>query len=222
MDPLCEKYYNISPYSYCAGNPIRYVDPDGRDYRLFFDHDNRTITIFANYKVAQDASEVFSIASEYWNSQSFKIGDYTVGFNITDQADENGKYLNTIDITENPDADDKNTSGITKKGNIISLFDEEPAAETVEHEIGHTLGLGHYTDENNGNPIANIMYYNGYNRGTELYQEQVQDILYFGKSSTPNFDYASDGRSKVNLGKCVPPTMFGTNYRKNIRRINKR
>ena len=30
MDPLCEKYYNISPYSYCAGNPIRYVDPDGR------------------------------------------------------------------------------------------------------------------------------------------------------------------------------------------------
>ena len=31
MDPLCEKYYNISPYSYCAGNPIRYVDPDGRD-----------------------------------------------------------------------------------------------------------------------------------------------------------------------------------------------
>lgn len=145
-----------------------------------------------------------------------------MGFNITDQADENGKYLNTIDITENPDADDKNTSGITKKGNIISLFDEEPAAETVEHEIGHTLGLGHYTDENNGNPIANIMYYNGYHRGTELYQEQVQDILYFGKSSTPNFDYASDGRSKVNLGKCVPPTMFGTNYRKNIRRINKR
>ena len=32
MDPLCEKYYNISPYSYCAGNPIRYVDPDGCDW----------------------------------------------------------------------------------------------------------------------------------------------------------------------------------------------
>ena len=31
MDPLCGKYYNISPYSYCAGNPIRYVDPDGRE-----------------------------------------------------------------------------------------------------------------------------------------------------------------------------------------------
>ena len=30
MDPLCEKYYHISPYVYCAGNPVRYVDPDGR------------------------------------------------------------------------------------------------------------------------------------------------------------------------------------------------
>ena len=31
MDPLAEKYYNVSPYVYCAGNPIRYVDPDGRE-----------------------------------------------------------------------------------------------------------------------------------------------------------------------------------------------
>ena len=30
MDPMCEKYYNISPYSYCAGNPVRYVDMDGK------------------------------------------------------------------------------------------------------------------------------------------------------------------------------------------------
>ena len=26
MDPLAEKYYNVSPYAYCMGNPIRYVD----------------------------------------------------------------------------------------------------------------------------------------------------------------------------------------------------
>ena len=27
MDPLAEKYYNISPYAYCANNPIRHIDP---------------------------------------------------------------------------------------------------------------------------------------------------------------------------------------------------
>ena len=31
MDPLSEKYYNVSPYAYCAGNPVYAIDPDGRD-----------------------------------------------------------------------------------------------------------------------------------------------------------------------------------------------
>ena len=37
-DPLCEKYYPLSPYAYCANNPVNYVDPDGRD-TLFFNND---------------------------------------------------------------------------------------------------------------------------------------------------------------------------------------
>lgn len=31
MDPLCEKYYSISPYAYCHNNPVNRIDPDGRD-----------------------------------------------------------------------------------------------------------------------------------------------------------------------------------------------
>ena len=31
MDPLAEKYYGVSPYAYCMGNPVRYVDPSGMD-----------------------------------------------------------------------------------------------------------------------------------------------------------------------------------------------
>jgi RHS repeat-associated protein len=30
MDPLAEKYYDISPYAWCGNNPVRFVDPDGR------------------------------------------------------------------------------------------------------------------------------------------------------------------------------------------------
>ena len=29
QDPLSEKYYGISPYAYCAGNPVNLVDPSG-------------------------------------------------------------------------------------------------------------------------------------------------------------------------------------------------
>ena len=31
IDPLCEKYYNVSPYNYCLNNPVMLVDPDGKD-----------------------------------------------------------------------------------------------------------------------------------------------------------------------------------------------
>ncbi len=34
MDPLCEKYYHISPYAYCAGNPVNAVGPDGKDWYI--------------------------------------------------------------------------------------------------------------------------------------------------------------------------------------------
>ena len=30
IDPLCEKYYSVSPYAYCANNPVKFIDPDGR------------------------------------------------------------------------------------------------------------------------------------------------------------------------------------------------
>ena len=30
MDPMAEKYYGWSPYNYCANNPIKNVDPDGK------------------------------------------------------------------------------------------------------------------------------------------------------------------------------------------------
>ena len=31
VDPLAEKYYSVSPYTYCLNNPMRFVDLDGTD-----------------------------------------------------------------------------------------------------------------------------------------------------------------------------------------------
>lgn len=37
MDPHAEKYYHLSPYSYCGGNPVNAIDPNGKDiYMLFY------------------------------------------------------------------------------------------------------------------------------------------------------------------------------------------
>ena len=31
VDPMAEKYYSISPYAHCLNNPMKYIDPSGKD-----------------------------------------------------------------------------------------------------------------------------------------------------------------------------------------------
>ena len=41
MDPLAEKYYHISPYAYCAGNPVNLVDPEGKEIWIVLNKDQK-------------------------------------------------------------------------------------------------------------------------------------------------------------------------------------
>jgi len=37
-DPMSDKYSSMSPYNYCANNPVILVDPDGREVFLLGDY----------------------------------------------------------------------------------------------------------------------------------------------------------------------------------------
>ena len=37
VDPMADKYPSISPYAYCAWNPVKLVDPDGREFGKTYD-----------------------------------------------------------------------------------------------------------------------------------------------------------------------------------------
>ncbi len=68
MDPLCEKYYGISPYVYCRNNPILRIDIDGLyDFESISNWSNPIIAVFPiaeqrdetiqlDYQSAHDAS----------------------------------------------------------------------------------------------------------------------------------------------------------------------
>jgi len=47
MDPLSDKYPSMSPFMYCAGNPVRLIDPNGMEIE----------TSIARYKTMKDGSE---------------------------------------------------------------------------------------------------------------------------------------------------------------------
>ena len=47
LDPMAGKYPAITPYSYCAGNPVNLVDPEGKDI-YSFDKRSGTFTIVEN------------------------------------------------------------------------------------------------------------------------------------------------------------------------------
>ncbi len=44
IDPFCEKYYHLSPYVFCAANPLRYTDPSGA--RIYLSQDMNLKQIF--------------------------------------------------------------------------------------------------------------------------------------------------------------------------------
>ncbi|MBE6266222.1 MAG: RHS repeat-associated core domain-containing protein [Prevotella ruminicola] len=52
IDPLCEKYYSVSPYVYCANNPIMFVDLHGDSITI----DNQSIA--AIYNGLEDGSHI--------------------------------------------------------------------------------------------------------------------------------------------------------------------
>ncbi|MBR3466417.1 MAG: hypothetical protein IKH15_04275 [Bacteroidales bacterium] len=41
VDPMADKYPGLSPYTYCADNPVKLVDPDGRTFVVGDDNESR-------------------------------------------------------------------------------------------------------------------------------------------------------------------------------------
>lgn len=90
VDPMAEKYYSISPYAYCVGDPINCIDPDGRDAIISIDGNNITISasvVLTGQYATQELADLYKQGiMEQWGAiSSFTAIDgteYSVTWNI--------------------------------------------------------------------------------------------------------------------------------------------
>lgn len=46
IDPLADSSWSFTPYHYVANNPMLFVDPDGRDFLIWYENDEGKMVNF--------------------------------------------------------------------------------------------------------------------------------------------------------------------------------
>ena len=79
VDPLSEKYYDVSPYTYCGNNPVRYIDPDGKKIVLIGSQEERMKMLSYLQRLTNDnlfvnrkTGEV-TIGGKRWDNRNKKL-----------------------------------------------------------------------------------------------------------------------------------------------------
>jgi hypothetical protein len=75
-DPLSEEYYSLSPYVYCANNPVRYIDPNGMEIK-----DPDKIVENQKKQLNQAITDIKGFVKN--GMVSSEIGDMLIGVNNT-------------------------------------------------------------------------------------------------------------------------------------------
>lgn len=118
IDPHAENYYHLSPYSYCGGNPVNAIDPDGRStwvtnhaegqYQIVggnLDDKDRNIYVGDFNKegvfIPTGSIGVSTSITSFYNSDAKGGGSWQIG-SIIDLNDNSGdRFLSNL-ISNNP------------------------------------------------------------------------------------------------------------------------
>ena len=144
IDPLAEKYYSISPYAFVANNPIRYIDPDGREIQLPGD------------KKAQDAYTQMLHAS---TGNNYSLVNNTLTMTGTDANFKGAKSATLINVIQTG-MDSKNVYSISlvggkkdDKGVFIDSYNDKKIDVSDLKTLGSAgtelqgAAIGHYLNE---------------------------------------------------------------------------
>ena len=134
VDPLADKYPSLSPYAYCAWNPVRLVDPNGREIRIYYKNKSGIAKLFERRKYI-----VYTPNMNYLGNNSF-VKETVNALNYVIKGDTQG-IINTISN------DQENVVKIKKT--YIGNDHYSPKSNTIKYHPQSGLLI---TDEN-GNSI---------------------------------------------------------------------
>ena len=211
VDPMVDKYPSLSPYAYCAWNPVKLVDPDGRDGVCKVSNTNKTLTVSANYYVR--IGEVLRTNREMGYMYSFK-DVAKMQKSINDQLNDakyivsEGEYsgysvvfdLRFIPVASQDYADIENRQRDYFKGvSISNFFQKRPDGPFFRTDNG--LPIRGRTD-NHKNIIMNYKYDHKRTRIHEIFH-----TLFFDNDNAPegigNYDPGEDYPNQNDINKMI-------------------
>lgn len=138
MDPLAEKYYWISPYAYCANNPVNYADINGDSIFIDYEHQDEILSMINN--VAQGIFGVTDNGFLFLSNEmkpSVDTDNYSKYYR--DLLIEGIKSNNTISVSIASIINYKNkTYDLNELGQGITIFDNQQAHVYISGESHKT------------------------------------------------------------------------------------
>ena len=169
MDPMAEKYYSISPYAYCANNPVNYVDPDGK-YITYTNNSNH-ITYFY-YK------------GNFYNSSFKYVNGHLVPKSNKVYVPSNSYMNRTLQALRKMEN--------SKNEEIKKVFDAVSNMDSgFEHNIhADTEGKGSYThSEDRGNTSISLNFEKDNKRAKKQGSESFTDYEVIGHELKHAYDF---------------------------------
>ena len=146
MDPLCEKYYSVSPYNYCGNSPVKFIDVDGRDIWEIDSNGN-----IVNH-IETTEYDKFSVVNSKGESIASLQYDYgTINHQTGETKDGRSYDMFTIDGDSNGISAFEMFAKNTDVEWTLGQFDENsgvPNDLTTSHSENADFGLTSYLGDN--------------------------------------------------------------------------